>query len=121
MRRANKNSPLRLAIALVFLPHEVRAMQRNEPGPSGLLGGFPTLENRLLDLIEPGSGLCVLGPEDFTRLMVYMLRDYGPGGPNGRVRGSCIPALRRAGIDVAPEWRAPAATTEGGADHHVNI
>jgi hypothetical protein len=121
-RRANANAPTRLAVVLVFQPHELRGMKHNERSAAGNLGGFPKLENRLLELTDPDSGICALGPEDFTRLIVYMLRNYGSGGPNGRVRAAAIPALRRAGIDLCADWRAPADindATRGNANASV--
>ena len=109
-RKANKNTPIGLAIVLTFQPHEHRTLRRNEVPASGNFGGWPRLENRLIELADQGSGVCVLGPEDFTRLIVYLTRHYGPGGPNGRVSTACVPALRRAGIDLVPgSWRAPQA------------
>jgi hypothetical protein len=40
-----------------------------------------------------------------VRLLTY-LRSYGEGGPNGRMRRACPPALRRLGIEPFPEWAA---------------
>jgi len=106
-RRANKNTPIRLAVVLVLEPHEMRMLRHNERSAAGNLGGWPRLENRLLELIDQDSGICALGAEDFLRLVVYLIRPSGSGGPNGRVRAVFIPALRRAGIELASAWRAP--------------
>jgi hypothetical protein len=120
-RRANKNPPIGLAIVVVFEPHERRTLKWNERPESGNFGGWPRLENRLIELTDQETGICSLGPEDFTRLIVYLTRHYGSGGPNGRVRSACIPVLRRAGIDLLPAWRAPdaARTVDDEEDSHA--
>lgn len=88
-----------------FREHERGMLKRNEPGPSGDLGGWGRRENWLIENIEP-SGNCVLDFEQMGRLIYYII-NYGGGGPNQRIRDACIPALRRIGIDLASGWRAP--------------
>lgn len=108
-RRANKKPPEAPGVTLHFLPHEVGFLKRNEPGPSGLMGGYQREENWLIDHIDRTTGECHLDPVHFERICRYCRSDkkgYGPGGPNARIRAACIPALRRAGIDLAAEWRA---------------
>lgn len=108
-RRANKKLPDAPGVTLHFLPHERAFLKWNEPGPSGLMGGYQNEENWLILNIDKSTGRCALDPIHFERICRYCRPDprgYGPGGPNGRIRAACIPALRRAGIDLAAEWRA---------------
>jgi hypothetical protein len=89
----------------------------NERSAAGNLGGWPRLENQLISATDPESGICTLYPEPFTRLIAYLLRKSGPGGPNGRVRKVCFPALRRIGIELVPGWQAPVSTGRTGSTH----
>ena len=102
-RRANSNGgPTLPGFTLKFAPHEFRRLKRNPPGG----GGWQQFENILIEQTDPGTLTCPLNPTHLERLIRYC-KSYGPGGPNKRIREACIPALRRIGIDVAPEWRAP--------------
>lgn len=105
-RTPNGNPPTKLATTVTFLPHEFRFLRRNTPGPSGKLGGYPRHENWLIDATDPETLRLVLDPVRLQRTITYSQPTYGPGGPNGRIRAAMIPALRRVGIDLAPEWRA---------------
>jgi hypothetical protein len=93
----------------MFYPHELRFLRLNTPGPSGKMGGYQQFENWILRNTDTASGSCLFDPVRLERLMRYCKprNGYGPGGPNGRLRNACIPALRRIGIDPAPDWRAP--------------
>ena len=51
-RAPNQNSPIRLALVLVFQPHELRTMKWNERSAAGNLGGWPSLENQILSLAD---------------------------------------------------------------------
>ena len=104
-RSGNRNAPTRPATVLTFAPHEFKWLKHNEPGPSGLLGGYQRLENHIVERTDPTSLRC---PLDDVRLpqLIRCIQKYGDGGPNRRLRAACIPALRRAGIDLQPEWRA---------------
>jgi hypothetical protein len=89
-------------IVLAFTRDEFRTLKRNTPGPGGQLGGYPSFENILIDLTHPRTLHCPLSAAHFERLVRY-IKNYGPGGPNGRIRAACVPALRRCGIDVEPD------------------
>lgn len=104
-RRPNITKSEPLGVAIRFMPHEFRFLKHNEPGPSGKLGGAGGTENYLVANTKR-DGSCHLTPDIYTRVS-KICRGYGPGGPNGRIRRACIPALRRKGIDLMPEWRAP--------------
>jgi hypothetical protein len=116
-RRANrKPSRAKPGIVLHFLPHEARTMKHNEPGPAGVLGGWGGLENWLVANTDPATLCCGLTEKIQARLLHYLTANYGPGGPNSRVRAACIPALRRAGIEVQAA-RAPETREPEGASH----
>jgi hypothetical protein len=100
MRKANKNPPTEPTTTLTFFDYEYHRMKFNEPGPSGLLGGYQRLENRIVTTTDKATLQCVLTDELLARLIRYCKR-YRGGGPNGRLRDACIPALRRIGIDLA--------------------
>jgi hypothetical protein len=106
MRSPNRNAPTPLELPLQFQPHEFRMLRFNRPGPSGLLGGYPRHENWLIEHTDAGTLVCKLPPAQLARTIKY-IKCYGTGGPNQRIRNACIPALRRAGIDLYPEWRTP--------------
>jgi hypothetical protein len=99
-RAANRNAPTPLDVAILFKPHEFRRLKVNTPGPSGRLGGYPAHENWLIANTDPASLVCRLPPRELARTIKYARPDYGSGGPNARIRAACIPALRRAGIDL---------------------
>jgi len=109
-RRANINTPTPLETTVTFLRHEFFGLKHNTPGPSGRLGGYPRHENWVIENTDRATLRLVLDPERLQRTITYIKpgeRGYGPGGPNARLRRAFIPALRRVGIDVLPEWRAP--------------
>ena len=105
-RRANRNAPTRPATVIAFAPHEFKRLKHNTPGPSGLLGGYQRLENHIIERTDAASLRCALDDKHLARLIRDCKRDDS-GGPNARIRAACIPALRRAGIDLLPEWRTP--------------
>lgn len=104
-RKANRNASTRPATVLTFAPHEFRWLKWNEPGPSGQLGGYQRLENHIITTTDKATLRCPLDEQRLPRLIRYIQR-YGSGGPNGRLRDACIPALRRAGIELQPGWTA---------------
>lgn len=105
-RKPNQRSPQPICLRLVFQRHEVRRLKLNMPSAAGHLGGFPRLENWLVKNIDTATGELTLDAKHEARLRHY-IQNYGPGGPNGRVRAACVPAFRRAGIDLLPDWGAP--------------
>jgi hypothetical protein len=106
-RKPNDNDPTPLGKVLTFQAHEFGFLKRNKPGPSGKLGGYPRHENWLIDNTDQVTFKVVLNPVKLARTIEYSQPHYGRGGPNSRIRAACIPALRRIGIDLLPEWRAP--------------
>ena len=86
-------------VVIQFKPHEFGWLKRNTPGPSGQLGGYQRFENKLIDLTDRATLRCPLAPADLERMIRYAQK-YGTGGPNQRIRDACIPALRRAGIEL---------------------
>lgn len=107
-RSANKNrTQAPPGQAFTFLPEEYAILKFNMPGPSGVIGGYQKMENIVVEGTNKITLTVVLSAEHFERLVRY-IKNYGDGGPNGRLRKACIPALRRAGIDLLPDWRAPA-------------
>jgi hypothetical protein len=106
-RNANKKTTRAAAgQAFQFERHEFKILKHNKPGPSGVIGGYQGMENILIAQTNETTLGCVLNAKHFERLTRY-IKNYGSGGPNGRMRAACIPALRRVGIDLLPEWRAP--------------
>jgi len=100
-------------VTFTFLPHEFRRLKFNKPGPSGKLGGAGGYENKVIEKTDPVTLVCTLDPLTYTQVST-ICRHYGPGGPNNRIRRACIPALRRVGIDLMPEWRAPQSPPSSG-------
>lgn len=121
-RKANRNAtPVSsTAPVLHFLPHEVRTLKHNNPGPSGALGGWQRLENWLVGHIDPATGDCPLTPPIYSRLTHYLTASYGPGGPNKRVRDTCFPALRRIGINLQPVPKSPKVATRATREARPN-
>ena len=100
-RRPNKVPNTPLGITLTFLPHEVGFLRRNRTH-----GGMQNAENFLIDHIDPVTLQCKLDPVWQVRLQHYC-QHCGKGGPNGRIRAACIPAFRRAGIELVSGWTVP--------------
>jgi hypothetical protein len=87
---------------ITFKPHELRFLKLNTPGDSGVMGGYQRMENYLLEHVST-LGEVYLDVKLLERLVRYCM-NYGSGGPNGRLRNACIPALRRIGIECLPGW-----------------
>lgn len=110
-RKPNRAARRPAGITLRLQPEELAALKHNSPGPSGHMGGYQRLENMLLRHTDPVSGELRLEPPYFERLIRYCLH-YGAGGPNARLRAACVPALRRAGIDIAVWFSHPDDETD---------
>jgi hypothetical protein len=96
-RKANATPPRGPGTVMVLQPHERRMLKVNRTR-----GGYQDLENWVVENTD-ASGRCELDPVHFERL-VRCIKKYGGGGPNSRLRNACIPALRRGGIDLLPDW-----------------
>jgi len=110
-RRANKTprDPLAAGFWLEFLPHEFRRLKYNHPPATGTkVGGAGRTENHLVDHTCRVTLRVWLSDDKNSKLQRLCMK-YGPGGPNKRVRDACIPAYRRAGIELVPDWCAPKA------------
>lgn len=99
MRKANDNQPTPPGITVTLLPHERGFLRHNRTH-----GGYQDLENWVHT--QSAAGAFHLDPVRLERL-IRCIQRYEQGGPNNRLRRAFIPALRRAGIDLLPEWRAP--------------
>jgi hypothetical protein len=97
-RKPNINPPTRPGLSVQLMLHEVRRLKINKTQ-----GGWQDLENWIVGNIDSNLSI-FLDPVHLERIERCCL-NYGPGGPNARIRGVFIPALRRHGIDLAPEWR----------------
>jgi hypothetical protein len=100
MRKPNDTPASAPSTMMILQPHERRILKINKTK-----GGYQDLENWVKRNTSSTSGCCALDPVHFERL-VRCIQNYGPGGPNKRLRDACIPALRRIGIDLAPGWGA---------------
>lgn len=117
IRRPNKvteRAPLDLVME--FLPHEFAVLKHNPPGPTGKKGGgMQGMENYLVANTDRATLRVRLDPEHNNRLQHYIM-NYGPGGPNGRMRRACIPAYRRLGIELLPEFSGARQRKQRGQD-----
>jgi hypothetical protein len=109
VRKPNRNHHPEPAsgIQFTFLAHEYAHLKIREPGPSGTLGGWGRLENKVFYATSKVTLICTLNAEEQSQLTNYIQRaiadpKYRKGGPNHDVLHSCIPALRRVGIDLDP-------------------
>lgn len=91
------------AITVGFTAEEFSRLQYNKPGKSEKMGGYQGTENLLISLTDPATLLCRLDPDQHNRLQSDCTRD-DKGGPNSRIRSACIPALRRLGIELLPQF-----------------
>lgn len=106
MRKPNATPGHKPGLVLVFEPHLFRILKHNKPGPSGLpVGGWGREENWLIANTDPTTLRCELDAKHLERIIRYC-KSYGQGGPNRRIRAACIPALRRAGIELLPDQSA---------------
>jgi hypothetical protein len=78
-----------------------RKPNRTPPSAAGP-GGLQGLVNWILDNTDPVTGVCFFPPDKLERAIRYIHPDYGPGGPQSRLRGYLTPGLRRAGVDPLP-------------------
>jgi hypothetical protein len=103
-RAANRRKELApLGFVLTFTAEEVAEMHHNPRSAAGNLGGWPGLENWILDHTDPLTLECGFDAVHGMRLIVYY-KSYDRGGPNARVRAACGPALKRIGIILLPGW-----------------
>jgi hypothetical protein len=111
MRQANRTpTNPRASISEVTLkPHEFAWLTYREAKPGKQLGGYQRMVNWVIDTTDRQTMIIALDPLRFERLKRYIQR-YGGGGPNTELRRCFIPALRRIGIDLAPEWATPSST-----------
>ncbi len=105
-RRPNQNPSTPPITVVHFLPHERQRLRYNHPAASGKrVGGYGSHENWIINNTDD-AGNCRMGPIELDRTIRYCQPTYGPGGPNKRLRETCIPALRRVGISIDP-WATP--------------
>lgn len=100
-RRPNKVTERAPAGSVLEFRREEYCLKHNYPGPSGVLGGYQKCENYLVAQTDPVTLLCPITPTQQEQVIRYC-QNYGKGGPNGRIRRTCIPALRRLGIHISP-------------------
>lgn len=93
------------AIELQLLAHEYHGMKTNKATGPGALGGYQQCENMLLALTDPQTLRCPLSP-DQNALVQRRCKGGATdgGGPQARIRGACIPAYRRLGLELLPEF-----------------
>lgn len=110
MRRPNRTTdrtevqPEPTGITLILTKLEQGFLKRQK---GRTLGGFQLCENMLLDLLNPLTGEIVLDPMQHGRVKYYCLTgDKNGGAPNSDIRNSCIPAFRRKGIELLPDFSA---------------
>jgi hypothetical protein len=105
-RKANRNPSVGRTYAVTFLPHEFKRFKRYpvNPKPDSKIGGEQGMVNWIFDNTDRATLVCVVTPDRLERWIGYIKR-YGNGGPNKILRETGIPALRRIGIDLLPEWR----------------
>lgn len=88
------------AIVLEFSAFELSFLKRNRTS-----AGFQDLENLLLDLTDRETRRCPLTPDQHDRLQrCCKTWVKNEGGPQDRIRNACIPALRRLGFEMLPEF-----------------
>lgn len=97
---------------LTFRPAEWAILQHNVPGPSGDMGGYQMLENRLRAEAVPPDHRVFLTPVLLERLIRY-LNSYKGGGPNARLRRACPNALARVGIVLPKFFISRSSLNEG--------
>lgn len=93
------------AFTLQFLPPEYHGMKTNKAVGPGALGGYQQCENMLLALTDPQTLQCPLSPDQnalVQRRCRAVMTDQG--GPQARIRTACIPAFRRLGVELLPEF-----------------
>jgi hypothetical protein len=100
-RKPNRTPPSAAGpgLKVTLLPHEIRGLSPHYPHGGGGLQG---LVNWILDNTDPVTGVCFFPPDKLERAIRYIHPDYGPGGPQSRLRGYLTPGLRRAGVDPLP-------------------
>jgi hypothetical protein len=94
-RKPNDKPPEQPQHVITFLPHEFARFKRYNGG-----GGLQQFVTWIFNNTDRQTLVCSLNAERFERLVRY-IRRYGPGGPQQILRDSCIPALRRIGIDLS--------------------
>lgn len=101
MRKANAKPSGLPGASVTLTPFEAGELKCNMTR-----GGYQDLENWLINNMDAATCAIWLDPVMLERV-IRCCKKYGPGGPNKRIRSAMIPALRRAGIEVMPEWKLP--------------
>ena len=103
MTRKPNKTPSRPRIhTLTFLPHEFARFKRYpvNPKPGSKIGGEQRMVNYIFDGTDRATLICLFDTVMWERMQSY-IKKYGPGGPQKILRDSCIPALRREGIELS--------------------
>lgn len=105
-RRQIVGAPHKLeAIILQFTRDEFGRLKHNTPPGDAKMGGWQGVENMLVALTDPVTLRCPLDRDQNYQVQEYC-KTTESGGPNARVRGACIPAFRRLGIELLPDFSA---------------
>lgn len=102
-RKANRNPSKPIQLVVPLQPHEWKRL--NPPYPPGG-GGYQGMVNYCIANTDPTTLHCALDEVHKARLITYV-QNYGPGGPNKRLREVFIPALRRVGIELLGDFASP--------------
>jgi hypothetical protein len=97
-RAPNRTPPKPPGTVVTFLPSEWALLKMNRSS-----GGMQDQENWLFQNIDRETGQCVMDDARLRRTINYCREGKGTmgrGGPNGRIRKACKPALARIGIVV---------------------
>jgi hypothetical protein len=98
-RKANANPSKPPSYTLTFLPHEAKRFKRYRSKG----GGYQEMVHWFFDNIHPLTLTATFDAVRLERLIRYV-KKYDGGGPNQILRDSCIPALRRIGIELQPDF-----------------
>src|SRR5215471_14934619 len=98
-RRPNRTPRGEGGTRVTFTAEEIATLKWNIKPPNSELGGMARLENWILDNTDHTTRSCVFDATHQRRTINYC-QNYGPGGPNGRIRRACKPAFARIGIII---------------------